>query len=150
PPSRAPVAVAALIDGALGGVRALEGITVVRDVPDDLVALVDEPQTRDALGNLIRNALEAMGEHGRLTLRAWAAPPFACISVEDTGPGVAEEARVHLFEPLITTKALGLGLGLTTARALIENQQGDLSYVETDREGACFEIRIPLAATEPV
>jgi two-component system sensor histidine kinase HydH len=55
---------------------------------------------------------------------------------------------VHLFEPLVTTKALGLGLGLTTARALIENQQGDLRYVKSDREGARFELRIPLAAAD--
>ncbi len=148
PPSRAPVPVAAIVDGALSAVRGLEGITIVREVPDDVMAMVDEPQTRDALGNLLRNAVEAMGDRGTLTVRARQDPPFACVAVEDTGPGVAEEARVHLFEPLITTKALGLGLGLTTARALIENQQGDLRYVMTGREGACFEIRVPLATAE--
>jgi PAS domain S-box-containing protein len=149
PPSRAPVRVAALIDGALGAVRAPDGVAVTRDVPPELIAWVDERQTRDALGNVIRNALEAMGDEGRLTLRAAATPPYACIAVEDTGPGVAEEALVHLFEPLVTTKALGLGLGLTTARALIENQKGDLRYVKPEREGACFEIRVPLAGVDP-
>ncbi len=148
PPSRAPVSVQALVDGALGVVRAPDGVAVARDIPADLIAWVDERQTRDALGNVIRNALEAMGEAGCLTLRASAAPPFTCIVVEDTGPGLAEEALVHLFEPLVTTKALGLGLGLTTARSLIENQEGDLRYVKRDREGACFEIRIPLARVE--
>jgi PAS domain S-box-containing protein len=148
PPSRALVPVAALVDAALGVVRAPEGICVRREIPEELIAWVDERQTRDALCNVIRNALEAMGEVGCLTLRASAAPPFTCIAVEDTGPGLAEEALVHLFEPLVTTKALGLGLGLTTARALIENQQGDLRYVQSDREGACFELRIPLARAE--
>ena len=148
PPSRSPVPVASLIDGALSAVRAPDGVHVVRDIPPELIAWVDERQTRDALGNLIRNALEAMGEEGRLTLRASSSPPYASIAVEDTGPGVAEEALVHLFEPLVTTKALGLGLGLTTARALIENQKGELRYVKPHREGACFEIRIPLAAAE--
>jgi PAS domain S-box-containing protein len=148
PPSRAPVTVASLIDGALSVVRAPDGVVVVRDIPPTLLAWVDERQTRDALGNVIRNALEAMGEEGRLTLRATDAPPYACIAIEDTGPGLAEEALVHLFEPLVTTKALGLGLGLTTARSLIENQEGDLRYVKPDREGACFEIRIPLASAD--
>jgi PAS domain S-box-containing protein len=148
PPSRALVPVAALVDAALGVVRAPGGILVRREIPEELIAWVDERQTRDALCNVIRNALEAMGEEGCLTLRASAAPPFTCIAVEDTGPGLAEEALVHLFEPLVTTKALGLGLGLTTARALIENQQGDLRYVQSDREGACFELRIPLARAE--
>jgi PAS domain S-box-containing protein len=150
PPSRVPVSVASLIDAALGAVRTPEGIAVIRDVPGDLVALVDERQTRDALGNVVRNAMEAMGEMGTLTVRAFASPPFACIAVEDTGPGVAEEALVHLFEPLVTTKALGLGLGLTTARALIENQDGTIRYADSALraapcEGACFEIRVPLA-----
>jgi PAS domain S-box-containing protein len=149
PPSLAPVPVVALIEGALGAIRAPPGIEVTRDVPFELTALVDERQTRDALGNVIRNAIEAMGERGCLSLRARSDPPFASIQVEDTGPGVADEARVHLFEPLITTKALGLGLGLTTARALVENQQGDLRYVKTGRDGACFEIRVPLAGAEP-
>lgn len=148
PPSRALVPVAALVDSALGVVRAPEGIVIQREIPDELIAWVDERQTRDALCNVIRNALEAMGEAGCLTLRARSAPPFTCIAVEDTGPGLAEEALVHLFEPLVTTKALGLGLGLTTARALIENQQGDLRYVHSEREGACFELRIPLAPAE--
>ncbi len=160
PPSRSPVAVSSLIDSALSAVRAPDRVSVVRHVPPELLAWVDERQTRDALGNLIRNAFEAMGEEGRLTLRASSCPPYASIAVEDTGPGVAEEALVHLFEPLVTTKALGLGLGLTTARALIENQKGELRYVQPGhlggdpqppgREGACFEIRIPLAAVEGI
>ena len=148
PPSRSPVPVAARSSTAPSAPSAAtpDGVVhVVRDVPPELIAWVDERQTRDALGNVIRNALEAMGEEGRLTLRAASSPPYASIAVEDTGPGVAEEALVHLFEPLVTTKALGLGLGLTTARALIENQKGELRYLKPERAGACFEIRIPVA-----
>jgi len=145
PPSTAALPVAALVDGALGIAAPLDPIAVVRDVPLDIIVAVDERQTRDALGNVIRNAVEAMGAEGRLTVRASSAPPFACIAVEDTGPGVAEEALVHLFEPLVTTKALGLGLGLTTARALIENQGGNIRYVKPSGVGARFEILVPLA-----
>lgn len=152
PPSSVPVPVSALVDGALGTARPPAGITVIRDLPDDLIALVDERQTRDALGNVIRNAIEAMGEEGRLTFRASADPAYAHIRVEDTGPGIADDALVHLFEPLVTTKALGLGLGLTTARALIENQKGDIRYVKPEpgalTAGACFEIRVPLATPD--
>jgi PAS domain S-box-containing protein len=148
PPSVARVPVSALIDGALSAARPPEGIVVERDVPDALMALVDERQTRDALGNVIRNAFEAMGDAGRLTLRAAERAPFAAIAVEDTGPGLENEALVHLFEPLVTTKALGLGLGLTTARALIENQGGDIRYDGPVGGGARFEIRVPLAGSE--
>lgn len=148
PPSAASVPVQlvidAALDGALAAAHAPDGIAVERSVPTDLVAWVDERQTRDALGNVIRNALEAMGDEGRLTVRAAADPPFAAIAVEDTGPGLSPEALVHLFEPLVTTKSLGLGLGLTTARALIENQGGDIRYAARPEGGARFEIRVPL------
>jgi PAS domain S-box-containing protein len=145
PPSVAPIAVDALLDGVLAAVRPPGSVEIARQVAPGLTILVDERQTRDAICNVIRNAVEAMDEEGRLTLRAEAEPPNACIIVEDTGPGVEEEALVHLFEPLVTTKALGLGLGLTTARALIENQGGGIRYVKPDGSGARFEIRVPLA-----
>ncbi len=145
PPSAAPIAVDALLDGVLAAVRPPGSVQVERRVAADLTILVDERQTRDAICNVIRNAIEAMDEDGRLTLRAHAEPPHASITVEDTGPGVEEEALVHLFEPLVTTKALGLGLGLTTARALIENQGGSIGYVKPEGAGARFEIRVPLA-----
>jgi PAS domain S-box-containing protein len=145
PPSSARVPITTLIDGALQAVRPPGGITVIREIPADLEAWIDERQTRDALGNVLRNAVEAMGPEGQLTVRAAASSPYACIAVEDTGPGLEHEALVHLFEPLVTTKALGLGLGLTTARALIENQGGDIRYDSSREGGARFEIRVPLA-----
>lgn len=142
PPSLGPIAVAELVEAALEAARPPSFVEVHRDLAPDLLVCVDERQTRDALGNVVRNALEAMGGEGRLTVSAVAEPPFALIAVEDTGPGVSDEALVHLFEPLVTSKALGLGLGLTTARALIENQGGEIRYVKA--AGARFEIRVPL------
>ncbi len=145
PPSRARVGAVALIEGALAAARSAGSVSVICEVPADLDVVVDERQTRDALGNIIRNALEAMGERGTLTVRAAAAPPFARITIEDTGPGLSGEAAQHLFEPLVTSKELGLGLGLTTAKALIENQGGQLRLASSKGPGARFEIRVPLA-----
>ncbi len=147
PPSCALIDVAQLVDDALAVAKPDGNVVIAKDVPDDLQVWADERQTRDAIGNVIRNALEAMDEGGKLTIRAVSAPPFARISIEDTGPGLSRESLVHLFEPLVTSKALGLGLGLPTAKALIENQAGDIRYVAADGEGARFEILIPL--TEP-
>lgn len=147
PPSCAPVGVAQLVEDALAAARPDGNVVVSIHVPEELVVWADERQTRDAIGNVIRNALEAMDEGGKLTIRASSNPPVARISVEDTGPGLSSESLVHLFEPLVTSKALGLGLGLPTAKALIENQGGDIRYVAADGEGARFEILIPL--TEP-
>ena len=145
PPSCANTSVANLVEQALGAARPDGNIVVDKDIAQDLSAWVDERQTRDALGNVIRNALEAMDEGGTLTIRASTAPPNARITIEDTGPGLTKEALVHLFEPLVTSKALGLGLGLPTAKALIENQGGEIRYVTPEGGGAGFEVLIPLA-----
>ena len=67
------------------------------------------------------------------------------LSVTDTGSGISPERRSELFSPLFTTKPLGLGLGLVTARTLIERQGGALEYVPSDanRRGATFVVRLP-------
>jgi PAS domain S-box-containing protein len=145
PPSSAPVAAARLVDAALAAVPAPRGVEIAREVDEGVVVHVDELQTRDALANVIRNALEAMGEAGRLTITVRAEAPHAVIGVADTGPGLDEHAQAHLFDPLVTSKPLGLGLGLTTARALVENQGGALTCAASSAAGARFEVRVPLA-----
>ena len=67
------------------------------------------------------------------------------MSVSDTGSGIADEIRARLFEPLVTTKPLGLGLGLVTARTLVEGQSGTLACTSGSGEGAVFELRLPVA-----
>ncbi len=104
-------------------------IEVELDIPD-IIVHVDERQVSDALRNLIRNACEAMPTRGKLMLRARVVGSHAEVRVEDTGEGVAEEHRSLLFEPLVTSKPLGIGLGLPTARALIINQGGTLECID--------------------
>jgi signal transduction histidine kinase len=85
-----------------------------------------------------------MPGNGKLTFRGKVAAQFAELRVEDTGEGVADAQRALLFEPLVTSKPLGIGLGLPTARALVMNQGGTLDCVESLRGGACFLMRLPL------
>lgn len=144
PPSSVDEGVARLVDLALAAVPTVEGITVVRNIPADLRVWVDERQLRDAIANVIRNGFEAMGDTGVLTINAAYEGPNVVLSIADTGPGLGPDALAHLFEPLLTTKALGLGLGLPTAKALIENQGGTIQYTSSPGGGACFEIRVPI------
>lgn len=144
PPSSIDVLVARLVDLALAAVPAVEGITVVRRIAEDLRVWVDERQMRDAVANVIRNGFEAMGDTGELTITATADGGDVVLAIADTGPGLGPDALAHLFEPLLTTKALGLGLGLPTAKALIENQGGTIRYASSPGSGACFEIRVPI------
>lgn len=145
PPSLGPVEIAPLIEAActLALVRPEERVVVEKRVAAGLFAQIDERQMRDALGNVIRNALEAMPEGGTLTIEAEAAGDEVLVSVQDTGPGITRDSLTYLFEPLVTSKPLGLGLGLATAKALIENQGGSIRCTTGGSGGARFEIRVP-------
>jgi signal transduction histidine kinase len=111
--------------------------------------------------NLVKNAIEAMATRPLDVAGSGepAAPPTerrvrvatlrgkgaVTIEVADNGPGVSAEARTHLFEPFFTTKVTGTGLGLTTARRLIEAHGGTIEAVEC-AAGACFRVTIPEGA----
>jgi PAS domain S-box-containing protein len=145
PPSLEVVPVGALIDAALGLARVPDDVRVERLVDTALAAWVDERQMRDALGNVLRNAVEAMPGGGMLRIAADAVANDIVITIEDTGPGLTRESLAYLFEPLVTSKSLGLGLGLPTAKALIENQGGTIRCSMTGEVGARFEIHVPRA-----
>ena len=122
----------------------VELILVLPEVP---FVAVDADQVRGAFSNLVRNAIDAMPQGGRLTIRATEVATSVVVSVIDTGIGVPEDIRNRLFEPLITSKARGLGLGLTTARALVENQGGTIAYVSTPECGTRFDVTFQIATT---
>ena len=141
---RRNVGLAGIVEAALAG-QPLGRIVAVRDVPELPLVAVDADQVRGALYNVMRNAIEAMPGGGTLTLRARQEDDWVVVTVGDTGNGIAEEVSACLFDPLVTTKPLGLGLGLVTARTLIEGQGGTLSCTTGPGEGAVFEIRLPIA-----
>ncbi len=149
PPTTARTPLRRVVQSALDSEPMPVEITTEIDV-GDIDVQADEPQVRDALRNLIRNAREAMAEakEGRLSMSAAIVGQHAELKIEDTGEGVPEEHRHLLFEPLVTSKPLGIGLGLPTARALIVNQGGTLECVESDSSGACFLMRLPLSKND--
>lgn len=106
---------------------------------------VDAERLRQVLINLMRNAAEAMHDTGRLTVRTRSADAagFACIEIEDTGPGIAEDAPV--FDAFFTTKESGTGLGLAIVHRIVEEHGGTISY-ESQPGRTCFFVRLPEAA----
>ena len=143
-PVRRPTSIGSLVEQALDGQMLPPTVSVVRRLPELPRVAVDGDQLRGALYNIIRNAIEAMNDGGTLTIDADLRDGSIIVRIADTGEGIPSDVRSRLFEPLVTTKPLGLGLGLVTARTLIEGQGGAITLVEQDGPGACFEISLPL------
>lgn len=132
----------AIVDEAIEQERLPSEIDVEIDVAEAINVCVDPLQVLSALGNVIRNAIEAMPRGGKMTVSAANDGDQAVVVVRDTGEGVPEWARARLFDPLVTTKQQGVGLGLSTARNLIEAQGGSIDYAGGG-PGSTFEIRLP-------
>jgi signal transduction histidine kinase len=100
--------------------------------------------------NLIVNAIEALGSSGTITLRTRRDGECAVVEVSDDGPGIPEQARDHLFEPFFTTKAVGqgTGLGLDTAKRIVEERHRGTLRFETGQHGSTFSVWLPIDQTE--
>ena len=87
----------------------------------------DAQQLRQVLLNLLINGAQAMHGRGRIRITAKAVGPGCELRIHDEGPGISPEARDHLFEPFFTTKHRGTGLGLATARRILDAHGGRLT-----------------------
>jgi two-component system, LuxR family, sensor kinase FixL len=145
--------VEALVDSAMAlaliGARS-SGVAVEREAGvGDAEVQVDTVQIQQALVNLLRNAVEAMGpapraRRARLTISTRNGPNDSVeIRVADTGPGVAPEIANRLFEPFVTTKETGMGMGLSVSRRLIEAHGGSIETDANPGGGAAFTLRLP-------
>lgn len=120
-----------------------EHIALLIDCPADLpAALADGDQLRIVISNLIRNACDAMREGGQLTIAAHDGASHVDIAVSDTGPGIAPENIQRIMEPLFSTKARGIGLGLAIAKAIVDKNSGRLSVHSEPGRGATFTVRL--------
>jgi two-component system nitrogen regulation sensor histidine kinase NtrY len=95
------------------------------------------------LTNLLQNAAEAAGEHGAVLVVTMASHVEIAIEVHDSGPGIAAEASATLFEPTITFKKQGMGLGLSIAKKNAILSNGDIALVDGELGGAAFRVTLP-------
>jgi len=114
---------------------------------------VDRAQVQQVILNLVRNAIEALGETSRtprwVTLRTRDLGDGTLeIAVCDNGPGVSQSIAARLFDPFCTTKTHGTGLGLAISRTIIKSHQGTLDYRPNTPCGACFTVRLPLTVQD--
>ena len=85
------------------------------------------------------------GENRIISIRTARVEKFAQLSVSDRGAGIPEDKLIEVFEPFFTSKAEGMGMGLSIARTIIEAHHGLISAKNRDRGGATFRIRLPLS-----
>jgi len=149
---RSVVSVETLVEGAvaLAQIEATQnGVEIrVHVAPNLPRVLADRIQIEQVLLNLLRNGMEAVLSSGAserlLSVEARAASSQAIeVSVADTGPGVAKELKDRLFEPFVTTKPLGMGLGLSISRSIIEAHEGQLRLISNADAGAVFAFDLP-------
>ncbi len=93
--------------------------------------------------NLLRNAVQAVGEYGTVSFRTQASGGMLMIEVEDDGVGIPEDVLVHLFDPFFTTRASGTGLGLWITYRLIERMGGEIEVESEVGKGSLFRGRVP-------
>jgi two-component system sensor histidine kinase HydH len=100
---------------------------------------------RQAILNLVLNAIQAMERGGVLTIVSTLRGEMIEITVADTGIGISEENRKKLFSPFYTTKKYGTGLGLAIAYRIIENHRGTIEVTSKPGKGTTFRVKIPAA-----
>lgn len=128
------------------------GVTVEVEAPDAIPPIaIDADQIRQVIGNLLRNALEAVAGRDERCVRIAVrdASDAVEIVVEDTGPGIPEPARQRLFEPFFTTKPKGTGIGLAGSRQIALGHQGTLTLDPGPSAGARFRLRLPRLPAAP-
>ncbi len=162
-----PANVAKVTDGLLPMLQEMggPGVAIETRIGEDLPeALIDSGELRQVILHLALNSIEAMTDGGRVLIesRATTAPseavmvepglndrPVVLIRVQDTGPGICDEARDHLFEPFYTTKgtAGGRGLGLSVVQSIVRNHQGAVLFSSQPGNGAVFDVYLPSRAS---
>jgi len=153
---REEMEVSSVIEKALEKFDMPENITLNKDIPEDIPAIsVDPGQMGQVFYNLINNAIQAMsmpereGRGGELTINVKSRKKKGKARVEvsfgDTGVGISKENMKKLFEPLFTTKARGVGLGLSICKNLVENNGGEITVHSEEGKGTTVTVSLPAA-----
>jgi signal transduction histidine kinase len=150
PESLAPVRLAALVGDLLTLTRyqAPDGVVLQADVPEDLECLLPAAGLRQALLNLLLNAIQVLDGEGRITLAAQRRDWQLLLWVEDDGPGFPEEMLRAGVRPFATGRAGGTGLGLAMVRRFVRDHDGALELANQEPRGARVSLSLPCGLDE--
>lgn len=121
------------------------GVHIQEDYADLPDIAVDPGQISQVFLNLLTNAMQAMPEGGKLTIRTFQAGNEVAVAISDSGPGISDEVRAHLFEPFFSTRAKGTGLGLSVSLGLVQEHGGRITVESQLGQGSTFTVWLPKA-----
>jgi two-component system sensor kinase FixL len=112
--------------------------------------MIDQIQIQQVILNLVRNSVEALRQMPRreIAFRTAVSDSFVEVVISDSGPGLPPEILDRLFQPFVTTKPNGTGIGLSISRSIVEAHGGRLSAVDSPAGGAAFRFTLPIAERE--
>jgi PAS domain S-box-containing protein len=147
--NRVRINIRELIEGCVGSVIQAKGnnaqTRTVLDLPDLEISL-DEVLMRQALTNLVQNAVEAMPEGGTLTIRGTSTNRELSLTIADTGTGISRDKLKKIFLPFFTTKDTGVGLGLALVHKIVLSHGGRIDVQSSEGQGTTFTVILPKAA----
>ncbi len=135
----------AITSDAISTSKMPTGVNVTRNFPEQEVLVdADQEQLRMAFQNIIKTAIEAMDSKGTLTVTVRrSVDGQAEVAFADTGPGIAPEDLDRVFQPLFSTKAKGIGFGLSIAKMIVDRHNGSIEAKSEPGKGAVILIRLP-------
>jgi signal transduction histidine kinase len=146
-PAVSPTKIRKVMEDALPYLTVPENIEVINKLNDNLPEVeIDADQIRQVFVNIATNAIQAMPEGGKVTIDARKGNKFLEIVISDTGDGISEDMIRKIFDPLFTTRAKGIGLGLAVCKSIVERHGGAIEVESRVGEGAIFTIKLPLKA----
>jgi signal transduction histidine kinase len=145
PPQVELVSIESIVDHQIKRLGPLNGVTLSKEFPVDLSQVAVDPiQIGQVVLNLLMNGVQAMvSQGGTLWVRAYTRGDQVELAVTDEGEGIPETNVEKIFEPLFTTKARGIGLGLAVSRSLAQGNRGTLTASSPTGEGATFLLTLP-------
>lgn len=133
-----------LVERVLNKIEVPENIAIKAQLDPSLPAApFDAVKMEQILINLLNNAIQAMPQGGEVVISTSKREGWICFSIRDTGEGIRPEDLPHIFEPLFTTKAKGIGLGLSIVKLLVDAHHGEIEVSSQVGQGTEFIVKIP-------
>ncbi|NWF91674.1 MAG: PAS domain S-box protein [Syntrophaceae bacterium] len=146
-PAVSPAQIGKVMEDALSYLTFPEHIEVINKLEAGLPEVkIDRDQIRQVFVNILTNAMQAMPQGGKLTIDGRKGEKFLEVAISDTGDGISEDVIGKVFDPLFTTRAKGIGLGLAVCKSIMERHGGTIEVKSKLGEGAVFTVKLPLEA----